>query len=83
MVMVKTSVTIPKDDLDEAQRRGLNVSAIARRALRDELNDVPDEDAIAGYTAAFADEADDALAWDQVAGDGIENDEIYDGRHHP
>jgi post-segregation antitoxin (ccd killing protein) len=80
MVMVKTSVTIPQEDLEEAQRRGLNVSAIARRALRDQLNELTDDDAVSGYAAAFADTAADTALWDQTAGDGIENDEMPDPR---
>jgi post-segregation antitoxin (ccd killing protein) len=77
MTLVKTSVTLPRADLEEARRRGVNVSALARQALRDHLNELTDEAQVNGYAAAFAE--DDVTEWDATTGDGIEPDEYYDG----
>ena len=76
--MVKTSVTLPREDLEEAQRRGVNVSAVVRAALREHLDELVDEEEVAAYEAAFADSAEDDPIWDQTVGDGIDADEFYD-----
>jgi post-segregation antitoxin (ccd killing protein) len=78
MTMTKTSVTLPQEDLEEAQRRGVNVSAVVRRALREHLNELVDEQRVKGYAAAFVESAGDQALWDATAGDGIEPDEFYD-----
>ena len=78
MAMVKTSVTLPREDLAEAQRRGVNVSAVVRAALREHLNELIDEAEVAAYRAAFAESAESQAMWDQTASDGIDADEFYD-----
>ena len=78
MAMVKTSVTLPREDLEEAQRRGVNVSAVVRAALREHLNELIAEEEVAAYRAAFAESAETDAMWDRTAGDGIEADELYD-----
>jgi len=80
MAMVKTSVTLPREDLEEAQRRGVNVSAVVRAALREYLDDLVDEDQVAAYQAAFAESAEADALWDRTVGDGIDPDDFYD-RH--
>ena len=67
--MVKTSVTVPTEDLAAAHRLGINVSALVRDALRARLRDETLEREIEGYEAAFSEwnEGD----WDYVAGDGL------------
>ena len=69
--MVKTSVTVPNEDLRAAKRLGINVSALVRDALRTRLRDESLDQEIAEYAAAFAewDESD----WDHLAGEGLES----------
>jgi len=76
--MVKTSVTLPREDLEEAQRRGVNVSAVVRAALHEHLNELIDEEQVAAYQAAFTESAEADTMWDPTAGDGIDADEFYD-----
>ena len=68
--MVKTSVTVPEDDLRAARHLNINVSAVLRAALRARLRDEHLDRDVAGYTEAFA-EWDDT-DWDHVAGDGLD-----------
>ena len=70
--MTKTSVSLPVDDLERARELGINVSELARRALRKRLDDEVLDQEIDGYAAAFAewDEAD----YDRLAGDGLGDD---------
>ncbi len=72
ILMVKSSVTLPRDDLAEAKRLGINVSALAQAALRARLREEHLEQEILGYVAAY-DEWDER-PWDHVAGDGLSND---------
>lgn len=69
--MVKTSVTVPEEDLRAAKRLRINVSALVRDALRTRLRDESLDREIAEYAAAFAewDESD----WDHLAGEGLES----------
>lgn len=69
--MVKTSVSLPIDDVERARALGINVSELARHALRRRLEDESLDREIDAYSAAFAewDESD----YDGVAGDGIES----------
>ena len=68
-MMVKTSVTVPRDDLEAAQRLGINVSALVRLTLKARLQEEVLEREIAGYGAAFAEW--DEQPWDRLSGDGI------------
>ena len=68
---VKTSVTLSLEDLDEALRRGVNVSAVARQALREHLDELTDEENIVGCAAALADTETDAARSDTTIGDRI------------
>ena len=70
LMMVKTSVTIPRDDLEAARRLGINVSELTRAALRARLDEQEFEKQVEGYLAAF-DEWDEE-AFDHLAGEGIE-----------
>ena len=67
--MAKTSVSLPLDDLERALELGINVSELARQALRKRLDDEVLDQEIDAYSAAFAewDEAD----YDVLAGDGL------------
>jgi len=69
--MVKTSVSLPADDLARARELGINVSDLARQALRKRLDDEALDQEIDAYAAAF-DEGDPA--WDSTVGDGIGDD---------
>jgi post-segregation antitoxin (ccd killing protein) len=69
MTMVKTSVTLPADDLEQARKLGINVSEVARRALRQRLDDERLDEEIDGYASAFAEW--DETDYDQLAGDGL------------
>ena len=71
--MVKTSVTVPRRDLEAARRLGINVSQLAREALHERLADVYLEKGIAEYAAAFADW--DEREWDHLAGNGLRHEE--------
>ena len=59
------------EDLDEALRRGVNVSAVARQALREHLVELTDEENIVGCAAALADTETDAARSDTTIGDRI------------
>ena len=70
--MTKTSVSLPLDDLERARELGINVSKLARQALRKRLDDEALDQEIDAYAAAFAewDEAD----YDLLAADGLGDD---------
>ena len=70
--MVKTSVTVPQEDLRAARRLKINVSALVRDALRARLRDESLDQEIAGYATAFAEW--DEAGWDHLAGEGLESD---------
>lgn len=70
--MVKTSVTLPVDDLERARALGINVSHVARQALRKRLADEALDQEVDAYAAAFAEW--DETEYDQLAGDGINSD---------
>ena len=67
--MVKTSVTIPRQDLERAQQLGINVSAVARDALKDRLRDEQLDREIDGYVSAF--EEWDETSWDHLTTEGL------------
>lgn len=67
--MVKTSVTVLREDLAEAHRLGINVSELVRDALRARLREEEFEGEVSGYVAAFADW--DERAFDHLAGEGL------------
>ena len=67
--MVKTSVTIPADDLERARQLGINVSELARDALWKRLHDEALDQETDAYAAAFADW--DETGFDHLAADGI------------
>ena len=69
--MVKTSVTVPEEDLRAAKRLGINVSALVRDALRTCLRDESLDQEIAEYATAFAEW--DESNWDHLAGEGLES----------
>ena len=69
--MVKTSVTVPEEDLRAAKRLKINVSALVRDALRTRLRDESLDQEIAEYAAAFVEW--DESAWDHLAGEGLES----------
>ena len=52
--MVKTSVSLPVDDLERARELGINVSELAREALRRRLDDDALDEQVDEYAAAFA-----------------------------
>lgn len=68
--MVKTSVTLPSEDLDAARRLGINISELTRVSLRKRLHDEELDSQIEGYAAAFAEW--DEPAWDHLASEGSE-----------
>lgn len=70
--MVKTSVSLPLDDLERARELGINVSELARQALRKRLDDEALDREIDSYAAAFAEW--DESEYDQLAGDGLGDD---------
>lgn len=70
--MVKTSVSLPYDDLERARQLGINVSELARRALRKRLDDETLDREIDSYAAAFAEW--DETEYDHLAGDGLDGD---------
>ncbi len=70
--MVKTSVSVPLEDLERARELGINVSELARQALRKRLDDEALDQEIDAYAAAF-DEWNDP-AWSTAVGDGIGDD---------
>jgi post-segregation antitoxin (ccd killing protein) len=72
MTMVKTSVSIPLDDLERARELGINVSELARRALRKRLDDEALDQEIDAYSAAFAEW--DEAKYDHLASDGLGDD---------
>ena len=67
--MVKTSVSLPLDDLEHARKLGINVSELVRQALRKRLDDEALDEEIDGYSTAFNEwsEAD----YDALASDGL------------
>ena len=67
--MVKTSVTVLREDLAEAHRLGINVSELVRDALRARLREEEFEGEVNGYVAAFADW--DERPFDHLAGEGL------------
>ena len=67
--MVKTSVTLPRTDLERAHELGINVSELARNALRKRLDDEQLDQEIDGYAAAYAEW--DEAEYDHLAGDGL------------
>jgi post-segregation antitoxin (ccd killing protein) len=71
--MVKTSVSLPQDDLDQARALGINVSEVARRALRKRLDDEQLDREIEGYAAAYAEWGE--TEYDHLAGDGLTDGE--------
>ena len=70
--MVKTSVSLPADDLERARELGINVSDVVRQALRKRLDDEELDREIDAYAAAFEEWTDPA--WNATAGDGISDD---------
>jgi post-segregation antitoxin (ccd killing protein) len=70
--MTKTSVSLPLGDLERARELGINVSELARQALRKRLDDEALDQEIDAYAAAFA-ESDEA-EYDLLAGDGLGGD---------
>lgn len=72
-VMIKTSVTIARNDLAMAHHLGINVSEVARTALSQRLREHLMEQEVGAYAAAFA-EWDEQL-WDHLAADGSGTDE--------
>ena len=70
--MVKTSVSLPADDLERARELGINVSDLARQALRKRLDDEALDQEIDAYASAFEEWND--TAWDGAVGDGISDD---------
>jgi post-segregation antitoxin (ccd killing protein) len=70
--MVKTSVTVPEDDLREAKRLRISLSQLLRDALRERLREERLDREIDGYAAAFAEW--DESEWDHLAGDGLASD---------
>jgi post-segregation antitoxin (ccd killing protein) len=71
MSMVKTSVTLPVGDLERARALGINVSELARRALRRRLDDESLDQEIDAYATAFAEW--DESEYDHLAGDGLDD----------
>lgn len=69
--MVKTSVSLPAVDLERARELGINVSDLARQALRRRLDDEALDQEIDAYAAAF-EESDPA--WDVAVADGLGDD---------
>jgi post-segregation antitoxin (ccd killing protein) len=67
--MVKTSVSLPHDDLERARELGINVSELARQALRKRLDDEALDREIDAYAAAFTEW--DEAEYDHLAGDGL------------
>ena len=67
--MVKTSVTLPADDLERARELGINVSELVRQALRKRLDDEALDQETEAYAAAFADW--DETGFDHLAADGV------------
>jgi post-segregation antitoxin (ccd killing protein) len=72
-IMVKTSVTLPRTDLERAHELGINVSELTRNALRKRLDDEQLDQEIDGYAAAYAEwyEAE----YDHLTGDALTGDE--------
>lgn len=70
--MVKTSVSVPLEDLERARELGINVSELARQALRKRLDDEALDQEIDAYAAAFEEWSDPA--WSAAVGDGIGDD---------
>jgi post-segregation antitoxin (ccd killing protein) len=68
--MTKTSVTIARADLEMASRLGINVSEVARTALRQRLREQLLEQEVDAYTQAFAEW--DEGPWDHLAGDDVD-----------
>lgn len=68
-IMVKTSVTLPRIDLQRAHELGINVSELARSALRKRLDDEQLDQEIGGYAAAYAEW--DEAEYDHLSGDGL------------
>lgn len=68
--MVKTSVTLPSEDLEAARRLGINISELTRASLRQRLHDEELDGQIKGYCAAFAEW--DEQTWDHLAAEGSE-----------
>ena len=69
--MVKTSVTLPRTDLERAHELGINVSELARNALRKRLDDEQLDQEIDGYATAFAE-------WDEAEVDHLAADALGD-----
>lgn len=67
--MVKTSVSLPLDDLERARELGINVSELTRQALRSRLDDEVLDQEIDAYATAFAEW--DEAGYDHLAGDGL------------
>ena len=70
--MAKTSVSLPLDDLERARELGINVSKLARQALRKRLDDEALDQEIDAYAAAFAEW--DEAEHDLLAADGLADD---------
>jgi post-segregation antitoxin (ccd killing protein) len=65
-------VSLPLDDLERARELSINVSELARKALRKRLDDETLDREIDSYAAAFAEW--DESEYDQLAGDGLGDD---------
>ena len=72
-VMIKTSVTIARDDLALAHHLGINVSDVARTALSQRLREHVMEQEVGAYAAAFAEW--DEQPWNHLAADALGADE--------
>lgn len=70
--MIKTSVSVPLEDLERARELGINVSELARQALRKRLDDEALDTEIDEYATAFAEW--NEAEYDQLAGDGLSGD---------
>lgn len=67
--MVKTSVTLPVDDLKRARELDINVSELTRAALRQRLDEELLDQQVEGYAEAFAEW--DETDWNHLAADGL------------
>lgn len=67
--MVKTSVTVPRSELEAAQRLGINVSALLREALLKRVREELLDREVTGYAEAFAEW--DESPWDHLSSEGL------------
>lgn len=70
--MIKTSISLPSGDVERARELGINVSELARTALRKRLTDEALDQEIDAYAAAFDE-------WDETDYDGLASDGLTAG----